>query len=105
MVAANSTRHEQPILDVVDQLAHSTKGRVGQNRFVDPKIRLDVDLVTVRTHKASLALGTENEPKGTRKNCLTGAGLAGDHRHPGCGLNFRRAKHDEVIDAKPLQHG
>ena len=104
-VASDMTRHEQTILDVVDQLADPRKGRVDQNRLVDPKIRLDVDLVAVWTDESRLALGAEHEPECTSEDCLTCTGLTGNYRHSGRGLNFRRAEHDEVIDAKPLQHG
>lgn len=104
-ITTDTTSHEQPILDVVDQLADPSKSRIGKDHLVDPEIRLDVHLVPVRPNEASLALCTEHKPKGTRKDCLARSGLAGNDSHSGRGFNFRRAEHDEVIDAKPLQHG
>ena len=104
-VTTDTASHEQAIIDIVDQLAHSYKRGIGEDRLVDAKIRLDVDLVAVRTNEASLAFCAEHQPECTSKDRLARSSLAGNHRHPGRGLNFRRAEHDEVIDAKPLQHG
>jgi hypothetical protein len=104
-VTTDTASHEQAIINIVNQLAHSCKRRIGKDRLIDAKICFDVDLVAVRTNKASLALCTKHEPKGTSEDRLARSGLAGNYRHPGRGLNFRRAEHDEVIDAKPLQHG
>ena len=104
-ITTDTAGHEQAIIDVVDQLADPRKSRVGEDRLINPKIRLDVDLITMRTNEASLTLRTKHKPECTRKDRLARPGLTRDDRHAGRRLNFRRAEHDEVIDAKPLQHG
>jgi hypothetical protein len=104
-VATNTAGHEQAIIDVVDQLADPRKSRVGEDRLINSKICLDVDLITMRTNEASLTLRTKHKPECTCEDRLARPGLTRDDRHAGRRLNFRRAEHDEVIDAKPLQHG
>ena len=104
-VGTKTPRHEQPVVDVIDQLPHAVERIVGQHAGGDAERGLNLNLLGVWADQTRLALGAQHQPERTREDGLASTGLAGNHGHARGGLDLCRAEDDEVVYLQPLQHG